>query len=336
MGVRVGINGFGRIGRSVVRAMIDKNFPVELVLINELGDVHTNAHLLRYDSVHGRLKADITVQKDSISIAGKKVVMTAIKNPAEIPWKEHGVDIVLECTGFFTSREKASLHLEGGAKKVLISAPAENPDITLAYGINMDQYKPDSHHIISNASCTTNCLAPIAKVLHDAFTIERGLMTTIHSYTNDQKILDVAHKDLRRARAAAVSQIPTKTGAAQAVGLVLPELAGKIDGMAVRVPTPNVSCVDFVCNTTKETSAEAVNEAFLQASLKGPLKGVLGYCTEPLVSCDFNGDPHSSVVDAQSTKVIDKRMLKVLAWYDNETGFSNRMIDVALHIGQRL
>lgn len=328
MSLKVGINGFGRIGRSVFRALVEHNFPFEISIINELGDINTTAHLLKYDSVHGKLKAPVSVEGDSLVVAGKKIKITSQRNPAEIPWKDAGVDLVLECTGLFTSREKASLHLNAGAKKVLISAPAENPDITVAYGINIDQYNPKDHHIISNASCTTNCLAPVAKVLHESFGIESGLVTTIHSYTNDQKILDVAHSDLRRARAAAVSQIPTKTGAAKAVGLVLPALAGKIDGMAVRVPTPNVSCVDLVCNLTKEVTVADINKALKEASI-GNLKGVLDYTEEPLVSCDFNGNPHSSIVDALSTKVINKKLIKVLAWYDNETGFSHRMVDVA-------
>lgn len=326
--MKVGINGFGRIGRSILRALIDQDFPFDLAVINELGDIHTTAHLLKYDSVHGRLKADVRVDKDSILVGSKKIKITSHRNPAEIPWQQEGVGLVLECTGLFTAREKASLHLQGGAKKVLISAPAENPDITVAFGINMDAYKPKEHAIISNASCTTNCLAPVAKIIHETFGIQRGLVTTIHSYTNDQRILDVAHSDLRRARAAAVSQIPTKTGAAKAVGLVLPELAGKIDGMAVRVPTPNVSCVDLVCDVAKDASVESVNEALKKAA-ETNLKGVMGYTEEPLVSCDFNGDSHSAVIDALSTKVIDKKMIKVLAWYDNETGFSHRMVDVA-------
>ncbi len=328
MSLKVGINGFGRIGRSVFRALVANNFPFDIAIINELGDINTTAHLLKYDSVHGKIKADVSVDGDNLVVNGKKIKITSQRNPAEIPWGAHGVDLVLECTGLFTSREKASLHLQAGAKKVLISAPAENPDITVAFGINMADYKAGEHNIISNASCTTNCLAPVAKVLHESFGIECGLVTTIHSYTNDQKILDVAHSDLRRARAAAVSQIPTKTGAAKAVGLVLPALAGKIDGMAVRVPTPNVSCVDLVCNVSKDVTAAEVNKALKEAS-NGALKGVLGYTEEPLVSCDFNGDPQSSIVDALSTKVINKKMVKVLAWYDNETGFSHRMVDVA-------
>src|SRR3989338_3357868 len=291
---RIGINGFGRIGRSVFRVLHQRKFPLEIVAINELGDVATNAHLLRYDSVHGRFSGKVSVSEGSVG-SGKQwvvddqtIAMTAVKNPDEIPWKALGVDVVLECTGFFTKREKASLHLKGGAKKVLISAPATDPDITLAAGINLDMYQPDRHHIISNASCTTNCLAPVAKVIHENFGIERGLMTTIHSYTNDQRILDVAHEDLRRARAAGVSQIPTKTGAAAAVGLVLPELKGKIDGFAIRVPTPNVSCVDLVCTIKKEADENAINSAIRKASNEGELKGILGYSDEPLVSIDFN------------------------------------------------
>ncbi len=333
MKVRVGINGFGRIGRGIVRALIQKNFPIELAAINELGDPATNAHLLQYDSVHGKLALPVTVRGKNLQVGDREIQMTAIKNPDEIPWRKMGVEIVMECTGLFTSREKASLHLKGGAKKVLISAPAEDPDITVAYGINMHAYEPDRHHLVSNASCTTNCLALVAKVLHEEFGIESGLMNTIHSYTNDQRILDVAHKDLRRARAAALSQIPTKTGAAQAVGLVLPELKGKVDGMAVRVPTANVSCVDFVCVLKKEATAESINALFKKSS-EGTLKGILGYSNEPLVSVDYNGDPRSSIVDGLCTKVIGK-LAKVLAWYDNETGFSHRMVDVAeglLHV----
>lgn len=338
MSIKIGINGFGRIGRSIVRALIQKNFPLDLVAINELADLKTNAHLLKYDSVHGTLSQTIKAdpgqnnQMASLHIEDKKIFMTSYKNPAEIPWSKLGVDIVLECTGLFTDKEKASLHLAGGTKKVLVSAPSKNPDITVAAGINLNQYDSKKHSIISNASCTTNCLAPIAKVLHENFGIERGLMTTIHSYTNDQQVLDVVHQDLRRARAAALSQIPTKTGAAQAVGLVLPELQGKIDGMAIRVPTANVSCVDFVCVVKKKTTSEEINKALKEASQKS-LKGILDVSDEPLVSVDYNGNPYSSIVDSLSTKVIDN-LVKVLAWYDNETGFSHRMIDVAQFIGE--
>lgn len=335
MSLKVGINGFGRIGRSIVRALHQKGYPFELVAINDLGDASILSHMLKYDSVHGRFPAEVVADGSSLMIDGKKVAISAHKNPEEIPWKQWGVDIVLECTGFFTAREKASLHLKGGAKKVLISAPAEEPDITLAYGINLEKYDPANHHVISNASCTTNCLAPVAKVLHESFGLEKGLVTTVHSYTNDQKVLDVAHKDLRRARAAALSQIPTKTGAAKAVGLVLPELKGLIDGMAIRVPTANVSCVDLVCNLKNNVTVESVNAAFKSAS-EGSLKGVLGYSEEPLVSVDYNGDARSSIIDALSTKVIGGNLVKVLAWYDNETGFSNRMVDVALYIGKSL
>ena len=339
--IKVGINGFGRIGRSILRALIDKGFPLEVVLINELGDLKTNAHLLKYDSVHGKCKVPVKAnpavggQLPSLTVGDRTIKISSSKNPEEIPWGKMGVDIVLECTGHFTSRDKASLHLKGGAKKVLISAPAKDPDITLAAGINLDRYDPAKHHLISNASCTTNCLAPVAKVLHENFGIERGLMTTIHSYTNDQRILDVAHEDLRRARAAAVSQIPTKTGAAAAVGLVLPDLKGKIDGFAIRVPTANVSCVDLVCTLKKEANDSQINAAFKKAA-EGNLKGILGYSDEPLVSVDYNGDPRSSIVDALSTKTIDSKLVKVLAWYDNETGFSHRMIEVAEFIGKQL
>lgn len=331
MAIKIGINGFGRIGRSILRALVQRNFPLEVSLINELADIKTNAHLLRYDSVHGRLGEDVEVGEGALVVGGREIRMTALKNPEEIPWGKMGIDIVLECTGLFTSREKASLHIKGGAKKVIISAPADGPDITVCCGINLDRYQPEAHHLISNASCTTNCLAPIAKVLNENFGIEQGLMTTIHSYTNDQRILDVAHKDLRRARGAALSQIPTKTGAAEAVGLVLPELKGKIDGMAIRVPTANVSCVDFVCQLNKTVTAEEINNALKTASVKG-LKGILGFTAEPLVSADFNGDPRSAIVDAQVTKVIGGHLAKVLAWYDNETGFSHRMVDVAEYV----
>lgn len=335
MALKVGINGFGRIGRSIVRALISQNFPFELVMINELGDPATNAHLLKYDSVHGRLPVAVEAKDGALFVAGKKIQMVSHKNPAEIPWGAAGVDIVLECTGIFTSREKAALHLQGGAKKVIISAPSENPDATLAIGINHTSYDPKKHDIISNASCTTNCLAPVAKVLHENFGIIEGLMTTVHSYTNDQKILDVAHSDLRRARAAALSQIPTKTGAAAAVGLVLPDLKGKIDGMAIRVPTANVSCLDFVCNLSKDATASEINAAFKKAA-EGELKGILGFSDEPLVSADYNGDSRSSIIDGLTTKVMGKRMAKVLAWYDNETGFSTRMVDMTSFIGSKI
>ena len=326
MALRVAVNGFGRIGRSVLRAaMQDKG--IEFVAINDLTDAKTLAHLLKYDSVHGIFPGEVSVDGDSIIVNGKPIKVLAIRNPAELPWKDLKVDIVLESTGLFTSKDKASLHLTAGAKKVIISAPATDPDITIVLGVNDKEYDKSKHHIISNASCTTNCLAPVAKVLHENYGIEKGLVTTVHSYTNDQNILDLPHKDLRRARAAALSMIPTTTGAAKAVSLVLPELKGKLDGMAIRVPTANVSVVDLVVTLTKSTSADEVNAA-LKAASEGPLKGILGYCTEPLVSIDFNGNALSSIVDSQCTKVIAGNMVKVISWYDNETGFSNRVVDL--------
>jgi glyceraldehyde 3-phosphate dehydrogenase len=326
MALRVAVNGFGRIGRSVLRAaMQDKG--IEFVAINDLTDAKTLAHLLKYDSVHGAFPGEVSVDGDQIIVNGKAIKVLAIRNPAELPWKDLKVDIVLESTGLFTSKEKASLHLAAGAKKVIISAPATDPDITLVLGVNDRDYDKTKHHIISNASCTTNCLAPVAMVLQQSFGIEKGLVTTVHSYTNDQNILDLPHKDLRRARAAALSMIPTTTGAAKAVSLVLPELKGKLDGMAIRVPTANVSVVDLVVTLTKPTTAEEVNAA-LKAASEGPLKGILGFCTEPLVSIDFNGNPLSSIVDSQCTKVIGGNMAKVISWYDNETGFSTRVVDL--------
>jgi glyceraldehyde 3-phosphate dehydrogenase len=326
MALRVAVNGFGRIGRSVLRAaMQDKG--IEFVAINDLTDAKTLAHLLKYDSVHGAFPGEVSVDGDQIIVNGKAIKVLAIRNPAELPWKDLKVDIVLESTGLFTSKEKASLHLAAGAKKVIISAPATDPDITLVLGVNDRDYDKTKHHIISNASCTTNCLAPVAMVLQQSFGIEKGLVTTVHSYTNDQNILDLPHKDLRRARAAALSMIPTTTGAAKAVSLVLPELKGKLDGMAIRVPTANVSVVDLVVTLSKPTTAEEVNAA-LKAASEGPLKGILGFCTEPLVSIDFNGNPLSSIVDSQCTKVIGGNMAKVISWYDNETGFSTRVVDL--------
>lgn len=328
MALKIGINGFGRIGRSVLRALIQQDFPLEVGLINEPSDLATNAHLLAYDSVHGRLDQPVKVQDQGLKIGSTFIPFSNQTNPEKIAWQEQGVDLVLECTGRFTKRADASLHLKANAKRVLISAPAKEPDITLAFGINHNQFDPSQHQIISNASCTTNCLAPVAKVLHQQFNILEGFMTTVHSYTNDQRILDVGHSDLRRARAAAVSQIPTKTGAAAAVGLVLPELKGKIDGMAIRVPTPNVSCVDLVCRVEKSVTLDSINEAFLKES-QAELSGVLAFSDEPLVSVDYNGNPHSAIVDGLSTKVINDHLVKVLAWYDNEAGFSNRMVDMA-------
>jgi glyceraldehyde 3-phosphate dehydrogenase len=326
MALRVAVNGFGRIGRSVLRAAMQQK-DIEFVAINDLTDAKTLAHLLKYDSVHGIFPGEVSAEGDQIIVNGKAIKVLAIKNPAELPWKELKVDIVLEATGLFTSKEKASLHLTAGAKKVIISAPATDPDLTLVLGVNDRDYDKSKHHIISNASCTTNCLAPVAMVLHQNFGIEKGLVTTVHSYTNDQNILDLPHKDLRRARAAALSMIPTTTGAAKAVSLVLPELKGKLDGMAIRVPTANVSVVDLVVTLSKQTDTEQVNAA-LKAASEGPLKGIMGYCTEPLVSIDFNGNPLSSIVDAQCTKVIAGNMVKVISWYDNETGFSNRVVDL--------
>jgi glyceraldehyde 3-phosphate dehydrogenase len=331
MGAKIGINGFGRIGRVIVRAAQRIGADVDFVAVNDLTDAKTLAHLLKYDSVHGHFPGEVEAKGDSILVNGKQIKVTAIKDPAQLPWKELGVEIVMECTGLFREKEKAAKHLEAGAKKVIISSPAKGPDITIVMGVNQKAYDPNKHHIISNASCTTNCLAPVAKVLLDNFGIKRGLMTTIHAYTNDQSILDLPHKDLRRARAAALSMIPTTTGAATAVALVLPELKGKLDGLAIRVPTPNVSLVDLVVEVEKETSVDGVNAALKKAS-QGELKGILGYAEEPLVSVDFNGNALSSIVDALTTTVIEGRMVKVLAWYDNEMGYSARMVDVARFI----
>ena len=326
MALRVAINGFGRIGRMVLRAASkDKNF--EFVAINDLTDAATLAHLFKYDSVHGIFPGKVEHTADSLIINGKSIKIYAIRNPAELPWKKDKIDVVLESTGLFTSKDKAELHIQAGAKKVVISAPATGEDITIVMGVNDHLYDAKKHTIISNASCTTNCLAPVAKVLHDTFGIEKGLVTTVHSYTNDQNILDLPHKDLRRARAAALSMIPTTTGAAKAVSLVLPELKGKLDGMAIRVPTPNVSVVDLVVTLKKKTDAAKVNAALKKAS-RGALKGILGFCEEPLVSIDYNGNPLSSIVDASCTKVIGDSMVKVLSWYDNEAGFSNRVVDL--------
>lgn len=326
---KIGINGFGRIGRVVLRQLYQSglNSQIKVALINDLTDSTTLAHLLKYDSVHRTFGGQVSHDDDSISVNGDKIKITAIKDPATLPWKELGVDIVLECTGAFTSKEKAALHLQAGAKKVLISAPSKDADVTIAYGVNQEMYDPSKHSVLSCASCTTNCLAPVAKVLVENFGIERGTMTTIHSYTNDQNILDLPHRDLRRARAAAMSMIPTSTGAAKAIGLVIPKLAGKADGFAVRVPTPNVSLVDFVCDLERDTTAEEINRAMKSAS-ENALKGILGYSEEPLVSSDFIGSTLSSVLDAPSTMVIGKRLAKVIAWYDNEAGFSARMVDV--------
>jgi glyceraldehyde 3-phosphate dehydrogenase len=331
MGVKIGINGFGRIGRVIMRAAQRMGADVDFVAINDLTDAQTLAHLLKYDSVHGIFPGEVQAKGDSLLVNGKGIKVTAVKDPAQLPWKELGVDVAMECTGLFRDKDKAAKHLEAGAKKVIISAPAKGPDITIVMGVNHKAYDPKKHHIISNASCTTNCLAPVAKVLLDSFGIKRGLMTTIHAYTNDQSLLDFPHKDLRRARAAALSMIPTTTGAATAVALVLPQLKGKLDGLSVRVPTPNVSLVDLVVEVEKETSVDSVNAALKKAS-QGELKGILGYSEEPLVSIDFNGNTLSSIVDAPTTAVIEGRMVKVLSWYDNEMGYSARMVDLAKFI----
>ncbi|PWB60224.1 MAG: type I glyceraldehyde-3-phosphate dehydrogenase [Bradyrhizobiaceae bacterium] len=329
MSVRVAINGFGRIGRNVLRAIVESGrTDVEVVAVNDLAPVETNAHLLRYDSVHGRFPADVKVDGDSISIGSTRIKVTAIKDPATLPWKDLGIDIALECTGIFTAKDKAKAHLDAGAKRVLVSAPADGADLTVVYGVNHDKLTRD-HKVVSNASCTTNCLAPVAKVLNDAIGIEKGFMTTIHAYTNDQPTLDQVHKDLYRARAAALSMIPTSTGAAKAVGLVLPELAGKLDGVAIRVPTPNVSVVDFKFVARKATSKDEVNAAIKRAADQ-QLKGILGYTERPNVSIDFNHDPHSSVFHMDQTKVMDGTLVRVMSWYDNEWGFSNRMADTAV------
>lgn len=335
MTVRVAINGFGRIGRNILRAIHESGRKdIEVVAVNDLGPVETNAHLLRYDSVHGRFPHEVTVDGDQISIGKEKFKVTAIKDPTQLPWKDLGVDIALECTGIFTARDKAAAHLTAGAKRVIVSAPAEGADLTVVYGINHDKLTKD-HIVISNASCTTNCLAPLAAVLHETVGIEKGMMTTIHSYTGDQPTLDTMHKDLYRARAAALSQIPTSTGAAKAIGLVLPDLKGKLDGISIRVPTPNVSLVDFKFVAKRSTTAQEINEAVIAAS-KGKLKGVLSVTHHPNVSIDFNHDPHSSIVALDQTKVMDGNFVSVLSWYDNEWGFSNRMGDTAVAFGKTI
>jgi len=334
MAVKVGINGFGRIGRMVLRAAYTRN-DIEFLALNDLTDPNTLAHLLKYDSVHGILKADIEVEENAIVVNGKRIQIISEKDPGKLPWKDLGVDIVFESTGLFRDRSQASKHLDAGAKKVIISAPAPDPDITLVIGVNHEQYDPIKHHIISNASCTTNSLAPICKVLLDKFGIKKGLMTTIHSYTTDQRLLDFPHNDLRRARAAAVSMIPTTTGAAKAVSLVLPELAGKMNGMALRVPTPNVSLTDLVVQLSRPASAQEVNKAFKEAS-QSSMEGIIEYCDEPLVSIDFNGITASTAVDALSTLSIGGDMVKILAWYDNEFGYANRLVDLAVYIAKSL
>ncbi|WP_108483262.1 type I glyceraldehyde-3-phosphate dehydrogenase [Oceaniglobus ichthyenteri] len=333
MTVKVAINGFGRIGRNILRAIIESGrTDIEVIAINDLGPVETNAHLLRYDSVHGRFPATVTTTEDTIDVGRGPIKVTALRNPADLPWGD--VDIVLECTGIFTSKEACQAHLENGASRVLISAPGKDTDKTIVYGVNHDTLTADDL-IVSNASCTTNCLSPVAKVLNDAIGINKGFMTTIHSYTGDQPTLDTMHKDLYRARAAALSMIPTSTGAAKAVGLVLPELNGKLDGVAIRVPTPNVSVVDLTFEASRATTVDEVNNA-IRAAADGALKGVLGYTDEPLVSSDFNHDPHSSVFHLDQTKVLDGNMVRILTWYDNEWGFSNRMADTAVAMGKLL
>ena len=333
MAIRVGINGFGRIGRNVYRAALEHP-EIEIVAVNDITDAATLAHLLKYDSVHGRLDGVSHGDKE-IRVGDRKVRVVAERDPAKLPWKEMGVSLVVESTGLFTSKEKAAAHMQAGAKKVLISAPATGVDLTVVYGVNHAQYDAAKHDVISNASCTTNCLAPVAKVLHESFGIVHGLMTTVHSYTNDQRILDLPHEDLRRARAAALSMIPTTTGAARAVSLVLPELKGKLDGMAVRVPTPNTSLVDLTAVVQKDATEQSVNAA-IKAAAEGPLKGVLAYNEEPIVSIDINHTSYSSIFDAPLTKVIENRLVKVLSWYDNEWGFSCRMVDVMRHVGKGL
>lgn len=329
MAIKVGINGFGRIGRNIMRAALEatSHDQIDIVAVNDLTDAGTLAHLLKYDSILGNLSADISATGSTITVDGDAFEVLSEKDPAALPWKSLGVDIVFESTGRFTARDDAAKHLAAGAKRVIITAPGKKPDVTLLMGVNHELYDPWKHQIVSNASCTTNCLAPMAKVLHESFGIKQGWMTTVHSYTNDQQLLDLPHKDLRRARAAALSIIPTTTGAASAVGEVMPELKGKLDGISMRVPTPNVSCVDLVCNLEKPATAEAINAAF-KAAAEGPLKGILQYVEEPLVSIDFRGNPHSSIIDAPYTKVMDGTFVKTLSWYDNEWGYSSRCIDL--------
>jgi glyceraldehyde 3-phosphate dehydrogenase len=335
MATRVAINGFGRIGRNILRAAKKYDADLDFVAVNDLTDADTLAHLLRYDSVHGRYPGSVDVSGDGLTVDGDEIRVYAERDPAKLPWSDLGVDIVFESTGIFTQADKARAHMDAGARKVIITAPAKGEDVTIVLGVNQDAYQPDSHHIISNASCTTNCLAPVVKVLLDAFGFRRGVMTTIHAYTNDQNILDLPHKDLRRARAAAMSIIPTTTGAAKATGLVLPEVKGRIDGLAMRVPTPDVSIVDLVAVLEKEVSVEQVNQAMRDAAGNG-LEGILDVSDEPLVSIDYVGNPASSIVDARSTFVIEDRLVKVIAWYDNEWGYSVRCVDLAGYIAERM
>jgi glyceraldehyde 3-phosphate dehydrogenase len=333
MAIKVGINGFGRIGRNIMRAAMG-NAEFDFVAVNDLTNAATLAHLLKYDSILGNLKADISATGDRISVNKEEFQVLSIKDPAQLPWKDLGVDVVFESTGMFTDRENASKHIAAGAKKVILTAPGKKPDVSLVLGVNADKYDAGAHHIISNASCTTNCLAPVAKVLHESFGIRKGWMTTIHSYTNDQQLLDLPHKDLRRARAAALSIIPTTTGAAVAVGEVLPELKGRLDGISLRVPTPNVSCVDLAAIVDKKTSKEEINAAF-KAAADGPLKGIVEFTEAPLVSIDFRGNPHSAILDAPYTAVMDGDFVKILAWYDNEWGYSNRCVDLLRFLVQK-
>jgi glyceraldehyde 3-phosphate dehydrogenase len=333
MSLKVGINGFGRIGRNIMRAALERG-GIDFVAVNDITDAATLAHLLKYDSVLGNLSAKVEAREGAIVVNGDQFKVLAIKDPAQLPWKGLGVDIVFESTGKFTKREDAAKHLAAGARKVIITAPATNPDVSLVLGVNDEIYDKGSHHVISNASCTTNCLAPIAKILHDSFTIQKGWMTTVHAYTNDQNLLDLPHKDLRRARAAAMSIIPTTTGAAKAVGEVLPALKGKLDGISMRVPTPNVSVVDLVAILDKKVTSDEVNAAF-KAAADGPMKGILEVCTAPLVSIDFRGNPHSSIVDAAYTSVMDGDFVKVLSWYDNEWGYSSRCVDLLRFLAKK-
>ncbi|WP_159587571.1 type I glyceraldehyde-3-phosphate dehydrogenase [Chelativorans xinjiangense] len=336
MTVKVAVNGFGRIGRNIVRAIYESGRKdIDIVAVNDLGPVETNAHLLRYDSVHGRFPGDVKVEGDTIVVGSDSFKVLAERDPTKLPWKDLDIDIVLECTGIFTSKEKASAHLTAGAKRVLVSAPSDGADLTVVYGVNHDKITAE-HRVISNASCTTNCLAPVAKVLNDAFGIERGFMTTIHAYTGDQPTLDTMHKDLYRARAAAMSMIPTSTGAARAVGLVLPELNGKLDGVSIRVPTPNVSVIDFKFVPKKKVTVEEVNQALVAATKDGPLKGILAYTGEKLVSVDLNHNAASSTFALDQTKVIEGELVRVMSWYDNEWGFSNRMADTAVAFGKTI
>jgi glyceraldehyde 3-phosphate dehydrogenase len=334
MVTRVGINGFGRIGRLVLRTLMERRKGIEVAAINDLTDTKTNAHLFKYDSNYGVFAGKVEATEDTITVNDQSLKVLAERDPAKIPWRDYGVEVVIESTGLFTSADKARAHLEGGARKVIISAPATGEDITIVLGVNHEKYDPANHHIISNASCTTNAIAPVVKVLLDNFGMRRGLLTTCHAYTNDQRLLDFYHKDLRRARAAALSMVPTTTGAARAVGLVIPELAGKLHGIALRVPTPTVSVCDLVADLGKDVTVEAANRAF-KAAAEGPLKGILEYCDEPLVSIDFKGNPASSILDADNTLVLGGNMVKVLAWYDNEWGYSNRLVELVNYIASK-